>query len=145
MWILELLTNKIAVTTVIALFTCQVWKVIHNLIETNKLNIKKIYATGGMPSSHTTLVAALTVSVGFNEGFTSNLFIISLFFSAIIIRDALGVRRTVDDLIKYVNKIVKENKFGLEQIVKIAGHTPVQVLVGALLGVGIAIISHFLW
>ena len=67
----------------------------------------------------------------------------SLFISAIIIRDALGVRRTVDDLIRYINKIIKEKKVGLKQIVKIAGHTPVQVIVGMFLGVIVSIVIHY--
>jgi acid phosphatase family membrane protein YuiD len=139
----ELLTNQIFLATVVALVICQVWKTVHSWVEKKKMDLKEIYSTGGMPSSHTTLVTAMTISVGFQEGFASALFIVALFVSMVIIRDALGVRRTVDDLIRYVNRIVREKKIGLEQIIKIAGHTPVQVFVGLLLGAAVAIMMHF--
>lgn len=140
----DLFLNDIFLATIISLCICQVWKTLQRWVEKKKLDIREIYSTGGMPSSHTTLVTAMTLSVGFHEGFSSSIFIVALFISAVIIRDAVGVRRTVDDLISYVNRIVKEKKIGLEQIIKIAGHTPVQVFVGFLLGAGVVMVMHFM-
>ena len=101
-------------------------------------------ATGGMPSSHSTFVVSLALSIGFKEGFLSSIFLVSIGFALIIIRDAFGVRRTVDDLIKSVNKIIKSKKLKITSIRKIAGHTPVQVIIGTLLGVVIAVLIEFL-
>ena len=137
-------TNEVFLATIMAFVICQLWKTIGTWIKKKKFDIHQILTTGGMPSSHTTTVTALTISTGFQEGFASPLFIALFFISLIIIRDALGVRRTVDDLIRYVNRIIKEKKMGMDQIIKIAGHTPVQVCVGLLLGAAVAIVIQFM-
>ena len=77
------------------------------------------------------------------EGILSNLFLVSLVFSLIVIRDAIGVRRTVDDLISYVNKIIKRRRLGLKDITKITGHNPIQVFIGILIGGVIAVFVNY--
>lgn len=139
----EIFTNEIFLATVVSFAACQLWKTVHNWIVARKFDVNQIFATGGMPSSHTTTVTALTISVGFSEGFASPLFISLIFISLIIIRDALGVRRLVDDIIRNMNMMIK-GKLGFKTIIQIAGHTPVQVLVGALLGAAVTIGMHFM-
>ena len=140
----QLLTNNIFIAGIMALVVCHVWKVIHKSIKTKTLALKELYSTGGMPSSHTALVTAFTFRVGVQEGFSSAIFIISLFVSGIIIRDALGVRRTVDYLIQHMNKIIDKKNIKIAKINQIAGHTPLQVFVGFLVGVMITIIIHLI-
>lgn len=101
-----------------------------------------IWRTGGMPSSHSAVVCSLTTSTGISEGISSNLFVFCLFFALVVLRDALGVRRAAGIQAKALNKLGKQvaNKIGLEfhSIKEIQGHTPMEVLVGAILGIFIA-------
>jgi uncharacterized protein len=140
-----LFTNEIFIVTIISFAICQLVKTITGFIAKKKFDVSLLMATGGMPSSHTSTVTALTLGVGFSQGFASPLFVVTLFISLIVIRDALGVRRTVDSLIKYTNKLIKGKKLGLKQITKIAGHTPLQVFGGLLLGVVVTLIIHYVW
>ncbi|HII72194.1 TPA: divergent PAP2 family protein [Candidatus Woesearchaeota archaeon] len=140
----EILYNKMILSVVIATLVCQIWKVLHNLCWEKKKDWGVFWATGGMPSSHSTLVVAVTLSAGFAEGWLSTVFLASVGFSALFIRDAIGVRRTVDDLIKNVNEMIKEKKFKVDMIRKIAGHTPIQVTVGILIGAIVTVGIHLL-
>ena len=100
------------------------------------------WRTGGMPSSHAALVSALTTSLAFKEGFQSNLFAVSFFFSLIIMRDAMGVRRSSGIQGKSLNSLGRNlvERFGVEYhpVKEVQGHAPLEVVVGALMGVFIA-------
>ena len=141
----QILQNKIIMSAVIGTIICQTWKVLHNLFWEKRLDGKLFFATGGMPSSHSTFVAALATAIGYTEGWLSPIFLLSLGFAMVTIRDAFGVRHTVDDLIKTVNDIIHKKKFKMVMIKKIAGHTPIQVMIGTLLGIGVAVGVYFLW
>ena len=94
---------------------------------------------GGMPSSHSGVVISLTTMIGKNVGINSPLFAVALIFSFIVMYDAAGVRRAAGKQAKLLNKIVETP--GLtslqvsERLVEVLGHTPVQVIVGAAIGV----------
>jgi len=108
-----------------------------------------VWRTGGMPSSHSAVVSALTISVGFLEGISSNLFIFCIAFALVVLRDALGVRRAAGLQAKALNNLgrILAEKTGVEyQAVKeIQGHTPLEVAAGAVLGAFIAIGFALLW
>ena len=99
---------------------------------------------GGMPSSHTAVVVSLTTMVGKSEGITSPIFGVALIFAFIVMYDAAGVRRAAGKQAELLNKIV--NTPGLtgvqvsEKLVEVLGHTPVQVFVGALIGIIVGLI-----
>jgi acid phosphatase family membrane protein YuiD len=107
-----------------------------------------IWRTGGMPSSHSAVVSSLTVSVGFKEGPASNLFVFCLVFTMVVLRDALGVRRAAGLQARALNNLGRQaaEKTGLEfrAVKEIQGHTPLEVLVGAFLGIFIAAGYYFL-
>ena len=93
-----------------------------------------------MPSSHAASVSALTTMVGIHEGFTSTLFGATLFFSLIVMYDATGLRRSAGLQATVLNRIVDEHfihhrKAGEAKLIELLGHTPLEVLVGAVLGV----------
>ena len=117
----------------------QLFKVIYDLITTKKFNFKRIMGAGGMPSSHSGVVISLTTMIGKNVGINSPLFAVALIFSFIVMYDAAGVRRAAGKQAKLLNKIVETP--GLtslqvsERLVEVLGHTPVQVIVGAAIGV----------
>ncbi|MGI9255732.1 MAG: divergent PAP2 family protein [Salinispira sp.] len=103
-----------------------------------------LWQTGGMPSSHGALVTALTVSIGILEGTGSSVFVLSLFFGIIVIRDSLGVRLSSGRQAHTLNKLGKnlKKKFAIDFTVvkEVHGHTPLEVLVGMLIGGTIALI-----
>jgi acid phosphatase family membrane protein YuiD len=131
----ELLANQIFLTIIVTMFICEFWKFIDACIRNKKLDFSGFFTTGGMPSSHATFVCALATAIGLVEGFTSTVFLLSAGFAIVVVRDAFGVRRDVDKLAGTVNKIIKDKKVGIKQIMKITGHTPVQVVIGILLGI----------
>ncbi|MDR0556832.1 MAG: divergent PAP2 family protein [Treponema sp.] len=106
------------------------------------------WRTGGMPSSHSALVTSMATAAVFKEGFDSNVFILSLWFALIVIRDAMGVRRASGIQAHVLNLLGKKvsEKMGIEYhpVKEIHGHTPRQVMVGGLLGIFIAIAYVFL-
>ena len=101
-----------------------------------------IWRTGGMPSSHSAVVCALTTSVAFVEGIASNLFVFSFWFALVVLRDALGVRRAAGLQAKALNSLGKQsaekNGIDFHPVKEIQGHSPLEVVVGGFLGIFIA-------
>ena len=104
-----------------------------------------IWKTGGMPSSHSDLVTSLCVTIGFRNGINSDIFIFSLVFFFVVIRDAFGVRRSTGIQAKKINEIGSElNRKNIlssyKGIKEVLGHTPTEVICGCVLGffVGLA-------
>ena len=95
---------------------------------------KDLVVTGGMPSSHSAVVVALVVSLYLTEGL-SNLFIICAVLAAIVIRDALGVRRTAGEEGKLLNKVIQHIHYRTKPVHYSLGHTPMEVAVGVLIGI----------
>ena len=116
-----------------------IFKFIYDLVKSKKFNFKRLMQAGGMPSSHSGVVISLTTMIGKNVGINSPLFAVALIFSFIVMYDAAGVRRAAGKQAKLLNKIVETP--GLtslqvsERLVEVLGHTPVQVIVGAAIGV----------
>ena len=109
---------------------------IHSLSELFEM---MIWRTGGMPSSHSALVTCLCTTIGFKDGIHSDIFMLSLCFFMIVIRDAFGVRRSSGIQSQKLNKIGKElaEKKVLDtydSIKEVNGHTPMEVICGCILG-----------
>lgn len=119
-------------------FCVQTFKVLWELATTKKFNFKRIIDAGGMPSSHTAIVVSITTMVGRSQGINSVIFAVSLIFSLVVMYDACGVRRQAGKQARILNDIV--NTPGLstvqvrEKLVEALGHTPLQVIVGAIVG-----------
>ncbi|MDR0551839.1 MAG: divergent PAP2 family protein [Spirochaetaceae bacterium] len=101
-----------------------------------------LWRTGGMPSSHAALVSSLSASAAINEGTQSNLFVVTLFLALIVMRDAMGVRRSSGVQAKTLNvlgsKVAEQSDFDYHPVKEVQGHTPLEVVVGCLLGIIIA-------
>ena len=140
----QLIHNKFIWVPFFTWFAIQTFKVIWDLVTTKKFNFKRILGAGGMPSSHSAVVMAITVLVGKETGFDSYIFAISFVFSCVVMYDAAGVRRAAGKQAKLLNKIIETP--GLtsvevsEKLVEVLGHTPKQVLVGALIGLIVGLI-----
>lgn len=140
----ELTQFKYLYTPLILWFSIQSFKVIWDLVTTKKFNFKRILGAGGMPSSHSAVVTSIATLIGKNEGITTPLFALSVVFAFIVMYDAAGIRRAAGKQASLLNKLV--NTPGLtnlqvqEKLVEVLGHTPTQVLVGALIGVAAGLI-----
>jgi acid phosphatase family membrane protein YuiD len=139
--------NPIVLSAITSWFLAQAIKSAVMLLRVKRRDAKEIlktiaWRTGGMPSSHAALVSAMTVSIAIKEGIQSNLFAVSFFVGLIIMRDAMGVRRSSGLQAKSLNFLGKsmEERMGVEYhaVKEVQGHTPLEVVIGALLGIFIA-------
>jgi len=100
------------------------------------------WRTGGMPSSHAAVVCSLCTSIAFAEGLSSNLFVLSVWFALVVLRDAMGVRRASGLSARSLNALGRAagEKLGIDfhAVKEVQGHSPLEVVVGGLLGVFIA-------
>ena len=123
----------------------QTFKVIWDLIKTHKFNFRRILGAGGMPSSHTAVVVALSTMIAREYGLESPIFAISAVFSAVVMYDAAGVRRAAGKQAKMLNKIIETPGLSQlemqEKLVEVLGHTPIQVIVGAIIGIIVGLIA----
>lgn len=125
-------------------FCIQCFKVIWDLVTLKKFNFKRIVGAGGMPSSHAATTVSLATMIGKSQGTTSPIFAVSLIFALVVMYDACGVRREAGKQAHILNEIV--NTPGLtkiqvnEKLVELVGHTPIQVIVGAFIGVIVGLI-----
>ncbi len=148
-------TNYPLLAAFTAIFVAQGVKVPWNLLLHRKLEFSLIFSTGGMPSSHSAAVTALATAIGISEGFSSSSFAISLTIGVIVMFDAMGVRRHAGTQAAVLNKLVEEfnhfvqgiktgkvrpQKEQREKLKELLGHQPIEVLVGGILGVFIALV-----
>jgi len=144
MGIEKILDNKILWISVLAWFVAQAIKIIINFAKYHKMDFKLIISSGGMPSSHSSFVVSMTVSIGQKLGYDSPLFALSTIMSLVVMYDAAGVRRAAGQQAVVLNKIMdefKSNTLNVEKRLKeLLGHSPVEVAAGALLGIIIALI-----
>jgi len=134
--------NKVLVSCLVAWAIAQTIKIILSLYKDKKLDLTRFVGSGGMPSSHTSFVMSLATSVGKINGWESPSFAISLVLAFIVMYDAAGVRRAAGNQAKILNIIINDlaqhRPLGEEKLKELLGHTPKEVLVGALLGIIIA-------
>lgn len=139
------LQNKYIYIPFLLWFFIQLYKVIYDLITTKKFNFKRIMGAGGMPSSHSAVVTGLATLVGKNQGVDTPIFAVSLILALVVMYDACGIRRAAGKQATLLNKIIETP--GLtgvqvsERLVEVLGHTPVQVLVGALIGIIVGLVA----
>ena len=162
--LLPLITNKFLIAAVLAWFVCQALKFIFGIITTRRFCYEKLVSSGGMPSSHSGAVCALAVSLGRSEfGMGSPFFALTVLFALIVMYDAMNVRRSCGEQAKALNQLLlkyhiideetkalmkkeigtlddEDNDDDSEEIKRlkeVMGHTPLQVVAGAVIGVGI--------
>ena len=110
------------------------------------LNFRLLVGTGGMPSSHSAFVSALATAIGVEAGWDSPVFILALGFAVLTMNDAQGVRRATGSQASILNRIVDDlyhhKPVKPERVAELLGHTPIQVFIGAAVGVGIALLYY---
>lgn len=143
-YILQILSNHILQTAVISWFAAQGLKVISTLVSEHKLNLKRFFGSGGMPSSHSSFTVSIAVEVGFATSFAGVEFAIAAALAVIVMYDASGVRRNAGEQATALNKLISKSnlKSEIKALKESLGHTPLQVFAGATLGVVIAILRN---
>lgn len=141
---IQFFTSKYIYVPFLTWFFIQLFKVIWDLVATKKFNFKRILGAGGMPSSHSAVVMSITTMIGKEYGVASSIFAACLIFSCVVMYDAAGVRRAAGKQAVLLNKIVQTPGLsGLEvqeKLVEVLGHTPIQVIVGAIIGILVGLI-----
>jgi acid phosphatase family membrane protein YuiD len=148
-----LFENSIFLSALTSWFLAQLIKTVILLLRSRRKSPRDaiesfIWRTGGMPSSHSALVASMAASAAFSEGLQSNLFVVTAMFALIIVRDSLGVRRSSGFQARTLNmlgrQVSEKLKTDYHPIKEIHGHSPLEVVVGVLLGIFIAIAYRYL-
>jgi len=144
MIIWDMFANRAFIVPVITWFVAQSIKFITHFIKKKKIDFKKFISSGGMPSSHTAITVSLTTIMGIHNGFDSDIFAVSLIFSFIVMADAAGLRRAAGKQAEVLNKLVNSNEhIQLDKELKVLlGHTPIEVIAGAALGIITGIIFN---
>ena len=145
MSMMTLTGNRIIDCALLSWFLAQLCKVVLDLILERKFVVSRFVSSGGMPSSHSALVVSCTTAIAKTSGIASPLFALSVVFSAVVMYDACNVRRSAGDTAKIVNKLLQHvEKMTAQEVADdlkiIMGHTPLQVVVGAVLGLIVGLI-----
>jgi len=140
----SLLNNRILLSSLLAWAVAQVSKTILDLFRQRKLILSRLVSSGGMPSSHSALVTGLATATGRVAGLGSASFAIAVVIASIVMYDAAGVRRAVSIQARILNQMIEEafqgSPMAEKRLRELIGHTPIQVFVGALLGIGVALL-----
>ena len=145
----DLITNYYLISAVSGWFIAQILKIFTGFFKEQKFSVKALlFGTGGMPSSHTATVAALSTACAIGQGFDSAVFAISVVLAIIVMIDATGVRRETGKQSRALNIIIEEfftsdNKTFDTQFKELIGHTPLQVVFGFLTGLVVALALSF--
>jgi uncharacterized protein len=142
----NILDNRVLLVALIACLIAQLSKLIIELVKNHKINFSVLTSTGGMPSAHSTLVTALATGVGQTVGWNSPEFALATIFAIIVMYDAAGVRQAAGKQARVLNQVIDElfsehSEFNEDRLKELLGHTPVQVIVGLILGITISLLA----
>ncbi len=140
----ELVHNQYIVISFISWLIAQLIKFFTTLFSQKKIDFRKLTSSGGMPSSHSSSVCALATCVGLDHGFDSTLFALCFVFGIIVMYDAAGVRRETGKQARILNRMIadimeKKPVYFQKDLKELIGHTPLEVFMGSLLGIALAI------
>lgn len=132
------------VAVIAALFISQALKYVLQILSGRKFDhIRQLYASGNMPSTHSTSVVALLVVIGLRDGTDSGLFGLALLVAVIVMYDTIILRRSVGDQGTAVQELIKAMKSTILLPRAAKGHTPFELAAGALLGALIGTVVFF--
>ncbi len=144
-YLIGITKNEILLSAVAGWFVAQVLKTIIHVLVTKSFDPERLVGTGGMPSSHSATVCGLATAVGINYGTSGIEFALACTFAIIVMYDALGVRRETGKQARILNEMIGIfNNMGTkmsteDRLKEFVGHTPFQVIVGAIIGFGLAV------
>ncbi len=127
----------------------QAIKLVTEYISRRRWNWVLLFSAGGMPSSHSALMASVTLSTGLYAGFNSPLFGLAVAISVVVIYDATGIRRQAGIHAQKINMLLNELFSGQpiseEQLKEVLGHTPIEAAGGVVLGIVVALLIWLIW
>ena len=146
--LMELLGNQVFMSAVVGWVVAQLLKTIIDCALNKSFSPERLYGSGGMPSSHSSTVCALTTASAYRYGLGSAEFAISFVLAAVVMYDAIGVRQETGKQARLLNMILEQDLFKLnnhqfqERLKEFVGHTPLQVFAGAVLGILLAVLVN---
>ena len=141
MWLRELLSNRFLLTGVSSWLWAQIIKTLIHALVTRKLDLTRLVGDGGMPSGHSATVSSLAVAAAYSYGLDSFEFAVAAVLAVIVCKDAMGVRLETGKQAKLLNEFMdlfarlEQPLSDQEKLKELVGHTPLQVCMGALLGI----------
>lgn len=143
---LDLFANPSFWSALLGWIAAQGTKIFLFFIKKRTFNLSFLVSTGGMPSAHSATVSALAASVAMREGLDSSLFAVTLAFALVVMFDAQSVRRAAGLQARLLNQMIeelfKEHRFSEQKLVELLGHTRLEVLLGMIMGVLMALLVH---
>lgn len=146
----RIFSNGVLISAVAGWLVAQVLKTLIDFSLNKNFSAERLVGSGGMPSSHSSTVCALTASAGIEYGVESFEFAICFILASVVMYDAIGVRQETGKQAKLLNLIMEQDLFHLDneqfqkKLKEFVGHTPLQVFAGAVLGILVAFLVH-LW
>jgi acid phosphatase family membrane protein YuiD len=153
-YLLDIVRNGALVVPTVSWLVAQLLKAVIDAAVSKTFKVSRLVGDGGMPSGHSATVMSLATIVGLTEGFGSISFAIAVIFAIVVMHDAIGVRREAGKQARMIISMVdvlgdylieKDKKIKDEKLKVLVGHTPLQVVCGALLGLAIAIAYFYLF
>lgn len=139
-----ILQNTILFSALIAWLVAQAFKIMIGLLVQKKLDFQLLWSSGGFPSSHSSTVSSLAMGIGKYYGWSSPIFAVAAVFALIVMYDAAGVRRAAGKQAEVLNQLVERLYQGTdasqERLKELIGHSPFEVLGGAIVGIIVGII-----
>ena len=147
-WLRELFNNHVLIGAGISWTLAQTIKVPLEYMRTRRWNWALLFRAGGMPSSHSALVASVAHGIGLQVGFNSTAFAVAAALAVVVIYDAIGIRRQAGRHAEMINAMIQDLATGHplkeEQLREVLGHTPLEALAGTILGLVITQIEFML-
>ena len=148
-YVYEIIGNKILISGVISWAIAQVLKTLIYLCVNRKFEIERLFGDGGMPSGHSATVTAVAVSAGIQCGLSSPTFAVATILAIVVMHDAMGVRletgkqaKVINDMVEMIEKLGGTDLTNEEKLKEFVGHTPLQVAMGFVLGIIVAIVFN---
>lgn len=142
--------NLVLILSFAAWLIAQIMKLLIDLVRTRKVDFSILTGSGGMPSSHSAVVCACAASAGMAEGWHSVIFAVAVVIAFVVMYDAANVRKAAGEQAKILNYMMNHwtemppDLFG-KQLRELLGHTPVQVIAGAVLGVAVGAFGYMIF
>ncbi|MBP5261809.1 MAG: divergent PAP2 family protein [Clostridiales bacterium] len=148
-YLYQLIDNSILITGLCAWILAQILKTFTYLIVNREFKLERLFGDGGMPSGHSATVTSVAVMTGLSQGFDSPVFAVAAILAIVVMHDAMGVRletgkqaKAINDMQEFINKMSGKELTDEEKLKEFVGHTPLQVCMGALLGIVVGIVVN---
>lgn len=150
-YIQQMLANRILMAGLVSWASAQVIKAILYLIMNGRFDIERLFGDGGMPSGHSATVSAAALTTGMECGFASPVFAVMLLVAIIVMHDAMGVRletgkqaKAINTIMDVLEEIGREDLSPEEKLKEFVGHSPLQVFIGAGVGIVAALLLNWM-